>query len=437
MNYIELPRELYFRDRQDIEEYSIDNEKTLEHLFLEKLLNRPFMMCAEDAPTYALSIFNNAYYLCSIVLRDPVPKLYLGQYMAIASNNHKDTLWENHIMPATMALLYNLLRVYCGYDQGNSFMKLLWENFLNWDVKGAAEGKEDFYSLIISSNDFSTTEDFDRFEERSMIDLLSDKSISNSFIIKNIDSIISIMFGMADEGIALPLLKEKIEGVEPLIDDKTFSTLIETLKDAYKHTTLEWTEPKKPTVFFIAGEEDMAEGNTLPVENSEKIEELNRELEYYKTLYEAANKQLERYNEELSTVEELTMSEKFNITERVIFFHSLLGCSLTEINQVQMAKFIERLTGDKWGSIRATISDINSQIKKVEEEESKEFSKGVSSAALNVYKFIHAAVNGSTIGAKPFQCKQAMENIKNTYNLKVESTDNQPTGDFLLTAEED
>ncbi len=200
----------------------------------------------------------------------------------------------------------------------------------------------------------------------------------------------------------------------------------------------------------------------LPVEKSTTeddsplrtdIEELEKELEKYKTLYEAAAKRLDRYETILGTEEELSKGKKFNIAERIIFCSALLGCSLSEddIIQQQMAKMIMRFSGDRWQSIRTTISDMNGKrialdevAKKAKQEKDvgarlavwrkeEDNFKGLTNAALNVYKYLHSAVKGGTVGAKVHQCRQAMENIDHAYYLSerklIKSTDMQPQGD--------
>lgn len=182
-------------------------------------------------------------------------------------------------------------------------------------------------------------------------------------------------------------------------------------------------------------------------------EELKSRAETLQSLYDAAENRLKRYESILGTEEELNKEKKFNIAERIIFCSALLGCSLSEddIIQQQMAKMISRFSGDKWQSIRTTISDMNGKRAALEEvamkvkqekdvgarmaiwrREEKIF-QGLTNAALNVYKYLHSAVKGGTVGAKAHQCKQAMENIDHAYYLTerklITPTDGQPQGD--------
>lgn len=187
--------------------------------------------------------------------------------------------------------------------------------------------------------------------------------------------------------------------------------------------------------------------------SSDEFEELKSRAETLQSLYDAAENRLKRYESILGTEEELSKEKKFSIAERIIFCSALLGCSLSEddIIQQQLAKMIRRFSGDKWPSIRTTISDMNGKrtalediAKKVKQEkdagarlaiwrkEEKNF-QGLTHAALNVYRYLHSAVKGGTVGAKTHQCKQAMENIDHAYYLTerklITPTDGQPQGD--------
>ncbi len=192
-------------------------------------------------------------------------------------------------------------------------------------------------------------------------------------------------------------------------------------------------------------------------------EELKSRAETLQSLYDAAENRLKRYETILGTEEELSKDKEFSIAERIIFCSALLGCSLSEddIIQQQMAKMISRFSGNTWQSIRTTISNMNSKQKAlidvaknamkendagarmaVWRREEKKY-QGITNAALNVYNYLHSAVNGGTVVAKPHQCRQAMENIDHAYYLTerklITPPYRQPEGDenkFVLPPDE-
>lgn len=166
----------------------------------------------------------------------------------------------------------------------------------------------------------------------------------------------------------------------------------------------------------------------------EEAKRQKREAEHYKSLYEVANKQVKRYEEEfvpLDEMEKIDWREQFSIKERIIFFQALTGCNLNEKekkygNQTQKALLIARFSGNNPNKIRSVINEMSGEIEAVEKGELQEFSEGIRDAALNVYNFLHKAVKGDTFGSKPFQCRQAMENIDKIYHLKLEDKRHLP-----------
>ena len=153
-----------------------------------------------------------------------------------------------------------------------------------------------------------------------------------------------------------------------------------------------------------------------------RITDLENEVEKYRTLYEVADNQLKRFQDEEETCVDLNEEQKLGINERIIFVSSLLGVSLKPdiVNQIQLAKLIAKLTGDSWESIRSRISSINSETQQVDDGKLEKFSEGTQTAAKNVYKLIDKAVKGSTRANKGYQCRQALENINLTYKLGID-----------------
>lgn len=186
----------------------------------------------------------------------------------------------------------------------------------------------------------------------------------------------------------------------------------------------------------------ISQPNTMSKE--EDLETLKKELERYKTLCEVAEQQKKRLEEEIKPGDELDWREQLQIKERIIFFQALTGCSLKGNKddkkcgtQTQKAKFIARFSGNDWKKIRSIINEMNSEIEDVENKKRDKFSQGVSDAALNVYNFLHKAVEGNTVGSKPHRCKVAMQDIDRIYHLNIDRAMPPPKGnDFIIEREQ-
>ena len=197
MDYTTVFRPLIYKDREDIDDfpvYEVENADflTMEAVFMEKLESRRFIKESINAPELILMIFNNARYITTLIFSENHPLHYLLKYLKIAENDSRDIIMCNHVMPATMALVVNYLLHYLGdIYYGKKIVKAIIGNFEDWDAKGAPEGKQDFYDLLIertSETDKypSWTTDDGEFPRRDIRDVLNDIDIDPYEIIGGI-----------------------------------------------------------------------------------------------------------------------------------------------------------------------------------------------------------------------------------------------------------
>jgi len=153
MDYTEIPRELIYKEKASLKDFAVSNEMTIEHRFYEGLLKRPSIKGCFKKRETILRIFNNAYYLCTLILMDEDPRLSIDSYREIAENTERTIDWVNHFAPMTMALVYLELkgcRQECACELrifDEFLLDDIYEHYRDWDTKGATEGKADFYEL--------------------------------------------------------------------------------------------------------------------------------------------------------------------------------------------------------------------------------------------------------------------------------------------------
>lgn len=99
-----VSRSIIYKEKINLRDF-LGAGDSLEREFLDKLRKRPFMQNLDDASANILRLFNNACYICTLVYEEDYPLLELNKYEKIAIDNHDDTVWTNHIFPATMALV--------------------------------------------------------------------------------------------------------------------------------------------------------------------------------------------------------------------------------------------------------------------------------------------------------------------------------------------
>jgi len=262
MDYTIVFRQLIYKDRKDIDEFPVDETDntdflTMESVFMEKLEARRFIKDSFNASELILMIFNNARYITTLIYSENHPQHYLHKYLKIAENDSRDIIMCNHAMPATMALVVNYLLHYLGESFfGSKIVKAIIENFNDWDTKGASEGKQDFYDLLIDRT--SETDKYPRwakddgdFPRRDIKDVLNDTDIDPYEIIGDLDYIIQETFGMYSGEPECPLimkaikaLMENFERTEQIHETtrEMLDIAYQKLKKAYPHAGLKWEE---------------------------------------------------------------------------------------------------------------------------------------------------------------------------------------------------
>ena len=262
MDYTTVFRQLIYKDRKDIDEFPVDETDntdflTMESVFMEKLEARRFIKDSFNASELILMIFNNARYITTLIYSENHPQHYLHKYLKIAENDSRDIIMCNHAMPATMALVVNYLLHYLGESFfGSKIVKAIIENFNDWDTKGASEGKQDFYDLLIDRT--SETDKYPRwakddgdFPRRDIKDVLNDTDIDPYEIIGDLDYIIQETFGMYSGEPECPLimkaikaLMENFERTEQIHEStrEMLDIAYQKLKKAYPHAGLKWEE---------------------------------------------------------------------------------------------------------------------------------------------------------------------------------------------------
>ncbi len=129
MDYTKIPRSIIYMDIKDIGDFDIDNESVLMGQFFNSMLDQTFMSEHENSEEILLAVFNNAFYICTLICLEKRPRMYLQRYLSIASAGKKGDYWEYNIMPSTMALVYSLLICSGKYTVEDKFMCSIWNNF--------------------------------------------------------------------------------------------------------------------------------------------------------------------------------------------------------------------------------------------------------------------------------------------------------------------
>lgn len=242
MNYTKVPRSLIYQQR-DIDDF-FEDPTSFESAFCDSLLKRPFMKNLEDQAETVLAIFNNAYYICTLIHMEEHPRLYINKYRKIASNHCEEPLWVNHIMPSTMALVYKLLFYYQHYfttiDE-NIYLDIcdLFGSNSKGDVSDFNELNAFFYYKDKCEFNVST---INKFTNRDIYEVIANKSISPIDIAKGIDYIISEAWQLWDNELHAESMSELLTRLQGCPKNDEMEYAINEIKDFLKRQSFDFPE---------------------------------------------------------------------------------------------------------------------------------------------------------------------------------------------------
>lgn len=251
MLYSEVPRTLVYKDIEVISDVLGSSSKpTIEREFYNRLVNRPFMKDVSNAYRCVLTVFNNAFYISTLIIFDDGSSLSTNIYMNKAAEGVDDVELKPHIVAATMALVYNWLGIYVHENDLASFeskdIPLLKKNISkyfeeeNSDV--TSEGKKDFNSLVIVDSALNKGLDDSFFVLRDMKDIVNSTDIPIQDVVKGIGYILecygAYFNNNSERRDFMSRILERIDDEKMLVDDT------QLLNSAKKKIKSEWKRLK-------------------------------------------------------------------------------------------------------------------------------------------------------------------------------------------------
>ena len=108
MDYTKLPRKLIYRDRKELEEFGVQNAESLEGRMFMEIYQMGLVGRRHDSERWLLNLFNDAYYILTIVLLEKLPYLRMTQILKIA-RTWDDGLDDNKKATVVMSMVLRLL----------------------------------------------------------------------------------------------------------------------------------------------------------------------------------------------------------------------------------------------------------------------------------------------------------------------------------------
>ena len=109
MDYLELPRKLIYKDRDNLKDFGVHILGTINYQLFTHMKEMS-IMCMEGAMDFALQCFNNAYYICTIIQLEDFPELRVADYEKKLLE--KEIPYRELICTTSMAMVCDLLAAY-------------------------------------------------------------------------------------------------------------------------------------------------------------------------------------------------------------------------------------------------------------------------------------------------------------------------------------
>lgn len=119
MDYTQIPRELIYKDRKDLKDFGVHVPGTMNYLLFIQLKQQA-LLGVPGAREVALKCYNNAYYVCTLILleADDFPELRISDYVNKLLETEKDYKHIDEVCLASMAMACLLLTKYAPQKYG-------------------------------------------------------------------------------------------------------------------------------------------------------------------------------------------------------------------------------------------------------------------------------------------------------------------------------
>lgn len=185
-DYWNVPRELIYRERENLNDFGVKDSHSLNGRLFQ-LLSEQFLS-ANGADTLLLQCFNNAYYLCTIILLEDLPHLKVDKY---EENLLKMKVqWNRDACAASFAMAYEMLQL-CEpkYQKDSLLLKAIHHRFRYNEWNGIVAA-ETFYKLIDKVEKGGIFLSKNEFTPRNIVEIIEDVGDSKPYLlVQNVEYI--------------------------------------------------------------------------------------------------------------------------------------------------------------------------------------------------------------------------------------------------------
>ncbi len=312
MDHTKVPRKLIYEDRANLEDFFIDQPGTLDAIMFDRI-QRSMICDLEGAEMWARDIFNNAYYITTLILMEKYPALHLVSYfnisMSVGGGNHT---YKRYFSAMTMAMVYNYLRASDQqyYNDQQVLIKRIWdchrEHYQDdqWD----GDARFLFYKNVLPLIDVKTHKMRDIFNPRPIQNVVLFEDAETILLGQGLDYVMNSIISLRKTEDAIQCFDELIQKLKRA-DIIGKGKLIKEVEDCKKEFLGIREEPpirkgKHGNLIETPQEEEVADVTTYSREGEleAKVLVLQEELDRVRNEKESIENELKESREQLQTI---------------------------------------------------------------------------------------------------------------------------------------
>ena len=180
MDYTKVPRGLIYKERNDLKEFGVQIPETMNYL-LFLLLKQQALMGTSGARELALRCYNNAYYVCTLILLEAndFPELRISDYVDTILEIEKGNKHIDEVCLASMAMACLLLARYDSnkYGKDSEVWKAIYYRCTHYQWYNSS-ATDIFHAMMMLNYNLSLPLSLTEFAPRDIVDVIENFGIN-------------------------------------------------------------------------------------------------------------------------------------------------------------------------------------------------------------------------------------------------------------------
>lgn len=285
MDYTEVPRSLIYKKRTNLDDFGVRENDSLNGRLFN--LMSEYFLSIDDAKDLILQCFNNAYYLCTLILLEDFPNLCVDKYEKELLD--MNVRWKEDTCAASFALAYEMLQVYDQKWQKNCLLLKAMHKRFNSGYWRSVYAANSFNELIDKVDKSGTKLSRNEFAPRDITEAI--KNVSVNVLVGGKEYII-----------------EKLTHDDSICINKELESITWRIKKDLDEIYEDWAYDPKTGTFEGIDPQSEPDYNTIEDVQNE-IDRKNKAMEYFNKSIQIDTKDIEGLTSSMpATIREMSFN---------------------------------------------------------------------------------------------------------------------------------